>query len=199
VLDLGCGHATVTLLLSALLPGAVFVCVEAQAISADLARRNLALNGLEARASVLEGDLREVDPGTGFDVVTGTPPFMKVGSGLLSKDPQRAAARFEFRGGIEAYLDAAARAVAPDGVVSMLMDAAQDPRCVEAFAAAGLRLWSTTVIFPRGDAEARYRAYLGGPGAAPSEAAAEEVQVRDDRGRITPRWAAIRRFLRVEA
>ncbi len=199
VLDLGCGHATVTLLLAALLPDASFVCLEAQAVSADLARRNVELNGLGDRAVVVEGDLRILQVGSGFDVVTGTPPFMKVGSGVQSSDPQRAAARFELRGGIEAYLSAAARAVASDGVVSMVMDAAQDARCVEAFEGAGLQLWSTTLIYPRSGVDARYRGYLGGPMHAPPHALAQRVQVRDDQGEITARWRVIRQFLRVEA
>ena len=59
VLDLGCGHGTVTLLLSQVLD-ARFECIEAQEVSAQLARRNLALNGLDGVARVRQGDLRHV-------------------------------------------------------------------------------------------------------------------------------------------
>ncbi|MBN95674.1 MAG: hypothetical protein CL928_16665, partial [Deltaproteobacteria bacterium] len=77
VLDLGCGHGTVTLHLSQVLPAASFLSVEVQSLSADLARRNVVLNGLEDRIRVLQLDLRELELGPGdegFDLATGTPP-----------------------------------------------------------------------------------------------------------------------------
>lgn len=200
VLDLGCGHGTVTLLLASLLPDAEFVCVEAQAVSADLARRNMQLNGLTDRTTVVEGDLREAVVGAGFDVVTGTPPFMPIGSGVLSQDPQRAAARFELRGGIEAYLEAAARAVATEGVVSLLMDAAQDDRCVAAIEAAGLEHWGTLAVVPRAGSAERYRGYLAGRRPRPATAVpAEGLVLRDATGTLTAPWITIRRQLRVES
>ncbi len=193
VLDLGCGHGTVTLLLSSLLPDdATFVCVEAQAVSADLARRNVALNGLEDRVEVLEADLRDYEPDEAFDVVTGTPPFMPVGSGVVPQDEQRAYARFEFRGGIEAYL-----AVAGDagGVVSLVMDAEQDERCRRAFRDAGVHLSATTTVIPRAGRPPRYRCYLGRAPLVDDLT----IVVRDEEGEPTPQWRAIRRELQVEA
>ncbi|MEE2828513.1 MAG: methyltransferase domain-containing protein [Myxococcota bacterium] len=162
VLDLGCGHGTVTLLLSELLPQAQFVSVEVQPVSADLARRNIRLNRLEARVDLVEGDLRALDLPMRFDLVTGTPPFIPPGSGVLPRDPQRAAARFELRGGIEDYLVAARRHLAPGGVVSLLMDAYQDDRCVAAFDEAGLALHSVTLALPRVGQPPRFRGYVGG-------------------------------------
>jgi len=194
VLDLGCGHGTVTLLLSALLPEAEFTLIEAQAVSADLARRNLALNGLERRARVIEGDLREAPtdllPSAGFDLVTGTPPYMPEGSGRLPRDPQRAAARFELRGGIEEYCRVAARCVAPDGAVSMLMDAAQDGRCRLAFSAAGLPITGTLVVIPKAGLAPRFRGYVGRPAGGPLQA--RELVIRDPAGDLSEAMWAVR-------
>ncbi|MCP4872009.1 MAG: methyltransferase [Proteobacteria bacterium] len=200
VLDLGCGHGTVTLLLSALIPEAEFVCVEAQAVSADLALRNMALNGLTDRTTIIEGDLRDVDVGGGFDIVTGTPPFMPVGSGVESADPQRTAARFELRGGIEAYAEAAARAVTADGFVSLVMDASQDARCLAALASAGLPLWAVHVVTPRRGGREKYRAYMAGPGTPPGHAKmGGPLVLREEDGSLTQGWRTIRRHLRVES
>ncbi|MCO4772374.1 MAG: methyltransferase domain-containing protein [Deltaproteobacteria bacterium] len=197
VLDLGCGHGTVTLLLSACLPEAAFVSVEAQEISADLCRRNMALNGLDARVDVRRADLRELDGGLGtFDLVTGTPPFMPPGSGVLPQDAQRAAARFELRGGIEAYCSAAARYLAPKGCASMVMDGAQDVRSRAAFAAAGLHLRSVRRVVPRTGKVWRYIAYVGG--LQPGQVHEEEIVVRDDSGDFTPAWTAVRQALRLD-
>lgn len=189
VLDLGCGHGTVTLLLSQVLD-ARFDLVEAQAVSAELARRNLATNGLAARASVQRLDLRELDPEPTYDLVTGTPPFMPLGSGILPKDPQRAAGRFELRGGIEAYLACAARALAPEGRVSMLMDGAQDVRVRAAFAAVGLHVHVVLAVRPRAAKEVRFRGYIGGAGARPLER--RELVVRESDGAYTPAMRAVR-------
>ena len=203
-LDLGCGHASVSLYLTSVLQDARGVAVEAQELSASLARRNVRLNALEDRVTVHKGDLRELDAErlralggpVEFDLVTGTPPFMPLGSGLLSKDPQRAAARFELRGGIEDYCAAAARTLAPDGVASMLMDGSQDGRVRAAFRSAGLHLRKRLVVFPREGRAARYIGYVAGrePGLGIEEQA---LGIRDSAGEHTDAYREVRRALRI--
>lgn len=207
VLDLGCGHATATLLLSTLLPEASFIGVEAQAISADLARRNLRLNRLDERARIVEGDLRQQRPedlvpaGTaGFDLITGTPPFMPLGSGVASRDPQRYAARFETRGGIEAYAEAAAALLAPGGRASFLMDAGQDARCQRAVDGAGLALCRMLVFTPREGLKPRFRGYvaLRAEEAPPVAPEVEPFCVRDRAGIYTASMKDLRALLQVD-
>jgi tRNA1(Val) A37 N6-methylase TrmN6 len=204
VLDLGCGHGTVTLHLSEVLPGASFVSVEVNPVSADLARRNMLLNGLVDRVQVIEGDLRSLAdngslPGDAtFDLIVGTPPFMPLGSGVLSRDRQRRAARFELRGGIEDYCLAAARHVAPGGWVSMVMDAAQDERVRAAFEAAGLAIDRVITVCPRLGKSPRYRASVGRlapPAAGPSPGTEEELVIRTASGEYTAQMLELRAFL----
>jgi tRNA1(Val) A37 N6-methylase TrmN6 len=192
VLDLGCGHGTVTLLLSGLLGGASFVSVEVQDISYALLCRNVALNALGDRVHPLRADLRELDLDQRFDLVTGTPPFMPLGSGILPRDPQRAAGRFELRGGIEDYLAAASAHLAPQGRVSMLMDAAQDDRCRAAFVAAGLQLYEVHIFVPRPRRPARYRGYIGGPLPGPSCVEEHHLLVREADGTYSAAMRALR-------
>lgn len=198
VLDLGCGHGTVTLLLSSVLPTATFVCVERQPVSADLARRNLRLNALEDRARVVEGDLRDFGDDLPFDLATGTPPFMPEGTGLLSQDPQRAAARFELAGGVEDYLAVAARVLSEDGAVCILMDGAQDLRCRRAFEGAGLFLHQTVAFRPRAGFPPRFRGYVGGRFDRAAPVLLPDVDLRDAEGGFSSGMRAIRRFLGVE-
>ena len=193
VADLGCGHATVTLLLSSLLPDASFVGVEAQEVSAALGKRNLALNGLQERARVECGDLRSFEDTDGFDLVTGTPPFVPLGAGLLPRDPQRAAARFELRGGIEAYAEAAARLLRPGGRASLFMDAQQDARCLRAVESAGLHLRSLLIVEPIPDKQLRFRGYVASLEPADAEPAVKHLTVRGADGRFTDAMAAVRR------
>lgn len=156
VLDLGSGKGTVALLLLERLPRCRVVGVEALPSSHDLARRNAALNGLTGRYDPRLGDLR--DPAVlanepPFQLITGAPPFMPLGSGVLPRDEQRAAGRFELRGGVREYAAVAATHLAPRGRVVILMDglAASRRRAVEALTAAGLAVRVALAVLPRPD------------------------------------------------
>jgi tRNA1(Val) A37 N6-methylase TrmN6 len=112
-LDLGCGVGSVLLMVSHRLRPASAVGVEAQAQSALMARRTIAeLPEHEGRIEVRHEDFRGFDFGAeGYDLVTGSPPYFPLDAGVLPDDPQRRACRFEERGGVEVYLEAAARAM----------------------------------------------------------------------------------------
>ncbi len=156
LLDLGSGIGSVGLsVLWHLPPDARMVAVEAQAISHALCRRTVALNGLADRVELRLADLRdpeaipEAERGT-WELVTGSPPYIPVGKGLISPHPQRAHARIELRGDVFDYCRAAARALAPGGRFCFC-HAAGDPRPERAVEAAGLRLlWRQDVVFRRG-------------------------------------------------
>jgi tRNA1Val (adenine37-N6)-methyltransferase len=154
VLDLGSGKGAVALLLLHRLLSASkhrgehghaarVIGVEALAPSHDLAMRNAALNGLADCYEPRLGDLRDPTVLAGelpFDLITGAPPFKQLGSGVLPRDEQRAAGRFELRGGIREYVAAAALQLAPEGKVVLLMDgsAPSRTRAVDALVTAGL-------------------------------------------------------------
>ena len=152
LLDLGTGKGTVAMLSLSVCPHLTAVGVEAFSQSASLARRNIILNALESRLDVIEGDLR--DPamlaGRGpFKLVAGAPPFMPLGSGILPSDPQRAAGRFELRGGVEAYYETAARNITSDATVIVLMDGAGAERNERAAMEHGLFVEERIDIAPR--------------------------------------------------
>lgn len=144
VLDLGCGIGSVLLMLAYKLPRARFVGIEAQEESFALVARNVARNDLISRARLVHGDLRETPvlemarAGGAFDLVTGTPPYQPPGTATPSPDAQRAHARMELRGGVEAYVHAAKRALAPDGLAVVCADARKPERVRDAARDAGL-------------------------------------------------------------
>jgi tRNA1Val (adenine37-N6)-methyltransferase len=154
VLDLGSGKGTVAMLLLRCLSQCRVIGIEALDMSHDLARRNAILNGLENRYEPRLGDLRDASVLLGeppFDLITGAPPFMPVGSGTLPRNAQRAASRFELRGGAREYAKAAARYLAPNGQVVLLMDGLEPSRvrAEEACASAGLFPYLIVAVRPR--------------------------------------------------
>ncbi len=82
VCDLGCGAGALPLLLLGREPTLAITGLELDPEIADLARRNLAENGLTGE--ILTGDLRSAVPALpvgGFDLVISNPPWFPVGSG----------------------------------------------------------------------------------------------------------------------
>jgi tRNA1(Val) A37 N6-methylase TrmN6 len=144
VLDLGCGIGSVGFTTLHLLErgDASLVGVEAQEVSVRLARRTARFNGLDDRVTILHGDLRDPDllpPGERFQLVTGSPPYVPVGRGLISPVAQRAGARIELRGSVYDYCAAARRWLAPGGRFCFVM-AAADTRAEDAPARHGFSI-----------------------------------------------------------
>ncbi|HEX2691299.1 MAG TPA: hypothetical protein VHN14_32020 [Kofleriaceae bacterium] len=150
VLDLGSGIGGVGLLvLWGLGTTARLVCVEAQAISHRLLVANVAGNRLADRVVTRLGDLRELALPEQFPLVTGSPPYFPLGTGVLPADPQKAHARFELRGDVGDYARAAARHLAPDGVFVFCFPTPQRDRAISRARAAGLHVAAMRDVVPR--------------------------------------------------
>lgn len=152
VLDLGCGLGSVLLLLAWKMPSAQLTGVEAQDASYALLERNVVRNGLTPRVSIHHGDLRDtalLGRFGHFDLVTGTPPYFPPDAAVDADDAQRAFARIEYRGGVEAYVEAGAARLAEGGVLVLCGDARANERVEEAAGAFGLALIARTDVVPR--------------------------------------------------
>jgi len=152
VLDLGTGIASVALMVGWQLPDARVTGIEVQPVSAALARRSVAYNGVEDRFRIVDGDLRDasrVGDGRSFDLVTGSPPYLPRGSGLESGRPQRAPARFDHHGGVDGYALAAARCLGPRGLFALVYAAYRPDDVPAAARGAGLSLRSRRLVIPK--------------------------------------------------
>ena len=98
VCDLGSGTGLLSTLLLQRQPMMTVTGVELLPQAAALARRGAEANGLTDRQTFLEGDLRNIrtllNAGS-FDLVVCNPPYYPAGSGALSADDARRAARSE--------------------------------------------------------------------------------------------------------
>lgn len=110
--DLGCGTGIIALLLAARKTYAHITGVEAQPQFAELATRNVALNGFSHTVAVLLGDIRALSPadfGGELDCIVSNPPYMRADSGYASPYGEKQIARHEVLGGIDDFAAAAAR------------------------------------------------------------------------------------------
>lgn len=198
-LDLGCGIGSVTLMLAHALPEATLVGIEAQAISIELARRNVARNGLAERIVLVHGDMREVAPrlDARFDLVSGTPPYFDPAKSSPSTDAQRTHARIEMRGGVETYLAAAARVLAPGGRVVVCGDARRPDRVLSGAAAVELAPIARRDVVPREGKGPLFTIWTLARAGAVAASAIEErapIVARTAEGARTEQAHALRRF-----
>jgi tRNA1(Val) A37 N6-methylase TrmN6 len=192
-LDLGCGIGSVLLLTAHRLRPGSSLGVEAQAQSALLAQRSVAELPDPPPITVERADLRAVSPERHglFDLVTGSPPYFPLGTGVLSGDAQRRACRFELRGGVEAYCDAAARVLTPEGAFALVFPTDGDARVLAAAARSGLHLRARADLFMREDREKPFLTVYGF-GRSPGDRTSWSFAIRTARGEVTAEYRAAR-------
>jgi tRNA1(Val) A37 N6-methylase TrmN6 len=152
LLDLGAGIGSIGLAVAWRFGGASLTAIEVQDVSFRLLVHNVWVNALEPRVRAIHGDLRDVTrtlPLRSFDLVTGSPPYFDVNSGIVSADPQRAGARFELCGDVRDYCEAARHALAPSGVFVFCFPTASRARAESACAAASLSISTCRDVIPK--------------------------------------------------
>ncbi len=98
VLEVGTGTGIIPLLLVGHDRTKNMEAVEVQAVMADMARRSVALNGLEDQITVREGDIRSKALDLNYqhyDVIICNPPYMKKTHGKHAEGSSRAVSRHE--------------------------------------------------------------------------------------------------------
>jgi tRNA1(Val) A37 N6-methylase TrmN6 len=150
LLDLGSGIGGVGLLALWGVGGAArLTCIEAQPISHRLLVANVAGNQLADRVTTRLGDLRDLALAERFDLITGSPPYFPLGTGVLPADSQKAHARFELRGDVADYARAAERHLADDGAFVFCFPTPQRERALTAARDAGLDVVAYRDVIPR--------------------------------------------------
>ena len=97
-IDLGCASGAIAMFLLCKTQKLHMTGLELQSAAVEVARENMRLNGFEDRSTMVCGDIRchrELFPSGSFDIVVSNPPYFPLGSGTLSPDSARAAARGE--------------------------------------------------------------------------------------------------------
>lgn len=123
VLDLGTGNGIIPVLMQSKNPGSTYTALEIQENSADLAIRNVELNNLSDRISVVKGDIKEASTIFGeasFNVVTSNPPYMNENHGIVNPESAKAIARHELLCSLDDVIREASRCLKSKGKMYMV-------------------------------------------------------------------------------
>ena len=220
-LDLGTGNASVLQMVTWNLLNKKkrlmkAIGIEARSEAVALARRSLAFNlgsSDTSVASIHHGDFRDVVlEGKQFDLITGTPPYFRVdfhttdagnnnqklvskaviNQGGMPTSKQSAPARCEFRGGIEAYCQAASpKLKAKTGRFVVCENWLNHDRVVQGAEDSGLHILRIVEVRGREQKETLFAVYVmvkKGDGQIEDECVTEILTVRDMNGDWTDEY-----------
>ncbi len=159
VLDLGCGNGVLPLLLLARERTLRVTGLELMAPLADLARRNMALNGVDVE--IVAGNIRGGEalfPQASFDLIVTNPPYETAGGGRLPTEPLKAAARAELYCNLDDVFKTAAALLKPRGRLALVHRAKRLADIVAGARGYGLEAKILRLIAPNreGDANLLY-------------------------------------------
>lgn len=107
--ELGTGNGVIAVILARKFKESEIVALEVQRELAELAKKNVELNGVSEWTRVLEMDVRECRKylqAQSFDVVVSNPPYFPKGHGRLNLHTQEVLARHEVLATVEDFLRA---------------------------------------------------------------------------------------------
>lgn len=114
ILELGTGSGIISLLLS-LKPFRHITALEIQDSLFDLAKRNVRLNSLEDRITILHCDLTTYASSQRYDLIFSNPPYIASGRGHLSESQEKAVAKHELKCDISDIMRKTAELLDADG------------------------------------------------------------------------------------
>lgn len=123
VLDIGTGTGILPLLMSAKTNASYITGIEIQAEMVDVAQKSVAMNHLDEKIDIIEGDIRvwhHYFKRAVFDVVVANPPYMNKGSGLVNPGSSKAIARHEIMCTLQDVVSAAANVLKMRGSFFMV-------------------------------------------------------------------------------
>ncbi|MBW1715366.1 MAG: methyltransferase [Deltaproteobacteria bacterium] len=124
VIDLGAGSGIISLFLAVKRKVGFIVGIELQKELASQAQRNVALNELERKIAIIQGDLRHLPLYRGFaDVVVCNPPYRRQRSGRINPNESKAIARHEIAANLDTILTAAKALLKQGGRLTLIYPA----------------------------------------------------------------------------
>ena len=187
-LDLGTGTGILPILLEAKTNGEHFSGLEIQPDSVDMARRSVAVNKLDKKIAIVEGDIKEASTIFGvdsFDVITTNPPYMIGRHGLSNPDSAKAVARHEVLCTLDDILRESARILRPRGRFYMVHRPFRLAEICSKMCAAGIEPKRMRLVYPYVDKEPNMVLIEGMRGAKPRMTVEPPLIVYEKEGEYT--------------
>ena len=187
VLELGSGSGAIVLLLAGRTKATRVVGLEIQEALVELARRNMALNGLAGRAEVIQHDLRverALAPER-FDLVVANPPYISLGAGCWSRHEPMALAKIELACTLADVVQAAARWLKDHGRFVLMHRPERLPEILAELLRLHLSPKQLVFIHPKPAEAANTILVEARSGARPGLTVGPPLFVRDERGAFT--------------
>ncbi len=151
VVDLGSGNGVIPLILTSLYPSVRVTGLEIQDKMVDRALRNIAMNDVQDRVEILQGDVISVDkrlPPGSFDLALSNPPYRRLSSGRVSPDPERYVARHEAKVSLTDFLHAGATLLPAGGSMALIYPATRAVDLLVAMRGEGLEPKRLRFVYP---------------------------------------------------
>jgi len=190
VLEGGTGSGAALLCLAARVPGIEGVGVERDAVTADIARTNVADNGFAL--SVVTDDLAVVALDGAFDHAFANPPWHDP-AGTASPDPAKEAAKRADTGLFALWARRLAAPLRHRGTLTFVVAVAEMPSCLAAFAAAGCGSLAVLPLWPRAGVAAKLSILRGIKGGRGAFRLLPGLVLHEESGAFTARTEAILR------
>ena len=156
LLDMCTGNGILPLLLSAKTEAGKICGIEIQEQSAELAVRNVKMNGLEERIEIVRGDIREAGKyfrPASFDVISCNPPYIAGGRGLNNPDDARTIARHEVLCTFSDVCKAAAFLLDNGGRLALVHRPERVPELIKTLGESRLEVKRMRFVYPYADRE----------------------------------------------
>ena len=148
LLELGAGNGIISLLLS-FKPFKHITAVEIQVSLAALARRNISLNKLEDKITIIHKDLRTFWLRRKFDVIFSNPPYIKKERGHLSALQEKSIAKHELKCDIFDIMQKTKELLKKEGRAYFIFPAKRSEDFREAVEMSKLKIKAIRFILPR--------------------------------------------------
>jgi tRNA1(Val) A37 N6-methylase TrmN6 len=159
VIDLGTGCGILPLLLSQTTKANFLVGVEIQKGLAECAEKNVFLNHLGNRISILKQDFRGLKrtfPPGSFEVVLSNPPYRRYRTGRINPSMEKAIARHEIKGTLGDLISIASYLLPPKGRCYLIFPALRTVDLLVALRSAKLEPKRLQFVHPRIAEEAKF-------------------------------------------
>ena len=183
--ELGAGYGAVSLLCAEKNKYAHITAVELRLSSYSVCKRNVLLNSLSDRVTVLNADVRELNPeilSGQADAILTNPPYMPTGTGKYNLSDEMNAARRELNGGILDFCSSASKLLKYGGLFNVIF---RPERLCDLFSAMrNVKIEPKRVVFihPFSDAPPSLVLVEGKSGASPGTVISRPLIIYEKRG-----------------